>query len=295
MGNEIVYCARCQSRLLAADFEAHKAVWHSEKPYCTPCIMGLVSSLPPEEEQRILEQLAVKKSGDQQTTTPRKGTARRAKTSTARIPVIKDRRSLDSEGQGSTGGWIAVVVGGGGVLLGIIAAALPRAPGMPVPVPELPRREVPLVEIPRPGPAGVKAPPDRHEETAWKSLEKARAYGRTNAADLPGRIALLEEAAWECRGSSFAADARREHETLQKQRADQVGAELIRATERARAAAAASHYGEAIELLRKERSRLEGADWGSSVDQKILQIRQNAEHSFATLRDKALEARRRGA
>src|SRR5258707_4090907 len=138
MGNEIVYCARCQSRLLAADFEAHKAVWHSEKPYCTPCIMGLVSSLPPEEEQRILEQLAVKKSGDQQTTTPRKGTARRAKTSTARIPVIKDRRAVDSEaGLPETRLLISAPVVIRGVVLGIIPSTPSHSASAPNPHPGL--------------------------------------------------------------------------------------------------------------------------------------------------------------
>ena len=304
MGNEIVYCAGCQSRLLSADFDAHKAVWLSEKPYCTACVMGLVSSLPPEEEQRVLEQLAVKKSADPETTTPRKGTARRTKTSTARIPVIKDRRAVDPEsGPPATSLLIGVAVVIGVVILGVVASTLPSSPAVPVRTAEIPRRELPPVEIPRPESSAPRTTPEREaalsaarrDDAARKALEKARAYGRSNAADLPGRIALLEEAAWECRGTSLAADARREHETLQKQRADQVASELSPVSEQARAAAAASHYGEAIQLLQKERSRLIGADWMSAVDQRILQVRQSAEQVYATLRDRALQARRRGA
>src|SRR5262249_8618863 len=59
--------------------------------------------------------------------------------------------------------------------------------------------------------------------------------------------------------------------------------------------AAASRYAEAIALLHKERTRIAGADWSSAVDQKLLQIRQNADLAFAPLRQKALQARRNGA
>src|SRR5262245_59280002 len=99
MGNEIVYCTQCQTRLLSSDFDNGKAVWSSEKPYCTPCIMGLVATLGPEEEQRILEQLAQKRAAQSGAAeTPRRGTAR--KTSTSRIPVVKTERRSAPEGSG---------------------------------------------------------------------------------------------------------------------------------------------------------------------------------------------------
>jgi hypothetical protein len=267
--------------------------------------MGLISTLPPEEEQHVLEQLAVKKGGEPEPASPRKNTARKKKTSTARIPIVKDRKPADPEDGGPmTVVMIAVAVIVGVIFLGVVASTLPGAPPS-ARVPDPPRKEVPaIVEIPRREPAVTKAPAERDpagaegsrpEEAARKALEKARAYGRTNPTDLSGRISALEEAAWECRGSSLAAEARREHETLQKQRADQVATLLAPLAERARTTAAASRYGEALELLRKERSRLEGADWAAAVDQKMTQIRQHAEQAFAALRDKALQARRRGA
>ncbi len=38
MGNEIVYCGRCQSRLLAAEFEQGKAIRLSDGPVCVACL-----------------------------------------------------------------------------------------------------------------------------------------------------------------------------------------------------------------------------------------------------------------
>src|SRR3954464_11955997 len=101
MGNEIVYWGTCQSRLLAGDFEAGKAVWLTGKPHCAACVMGIVSTLPPEEEQRILEQLAHKRGGGPAPEEPPKRAPAR-KTSTARIPIVKtERRTVAAQDPGS--------------------------------------------------------------------------------------------------------------------------------------------------------------------------------------------------
>ncbi|MBV8879365.1 MAG: hypothetical protein JO332_05355, partial [Planctomycetaceae bacterium] len=300
MGNEIVYCSSCRTRLLAGDFDHSKAVWHADRPYCAACIMGLVSSLAPEEEQRILEKLAVKRSADPDPEAPRRAPVR--KTSTSRIPVVKTERRTAVPAPAVSGVLIALGVGVL-ILIAVAVAAVSERPAPTAKASEAPRPVPVPIDVPRPeAPVSRSAAEEsvnvglaRREEAARKSLEKARAYGKTNAADLPGRIALLEEAAWECRGTLLAAEARREHETLQRQRGDLVFGELLRAAEKPLAAAAAGRYGEAVALLRKEECRLDGADWKSAIDQKILQIRQSADRAYAALREEALQARRRGA
>jgi hypothetical protein len=301
MGNEIVYCGRCATRLLASDFEAGKAARYEDKPYCAPCLRDLAVTLPPEDAQRLLEQLAVKRTRDAAVPeTPRRGTR---KTSTSRIPVVKTERRTVSPDAARSSSLVPVAVGVALLLiLGALAAVLPGSGSRTHREPEPLRPVPPVVEIPRPDPRPVRPPADpppdlqplRREESARRSIEKARAYGRANAADLPGRIAAFEEAAWECRDTSFAAEARREHEALRKQRADQVAAELAPLAQNAGRAATDSKFAEAIGLLQRERSRLAGADWSSAIDQKILQIRQQADRAFADLKPKVLQCRRRG-
>lgn len=296
MGNEIVYCTAYQTRLLAADFDNAKAVWSTEKPYCTPCIMGLVSTLPAEEEQRVLEQLADKRAAASGATdTPRRGTSK--KTSTSRIPIVKsERRGADGGGGPSPVVWSIVGVA---IVLVIVLAALSGGGGRPA---EPARAAERTVELPRPVPVAPRPTTDpprdlgvaRREESARKALEKARRYGTSHPADFSGRIALLEEAAWECRETPLAAEARREHEQLQKERSGWIASEFGPARDKSQAAAAASRYGEAFEILAKERARHPGADWRSAVDQHELKIRQAVDQSFASWRDKALSARRRG-
>jgi hypothetical protein len=297
MGNEIVYCTRCQDRLLASDFEDAKAVWSAGKPYCSGCIMGVIATLPPEEEQRILEQLAHKRaaqSGAATSETPRRGTSR--KTSTSRIPVVKADPRAAGDGRSGAGPVLLVLAA-----LAIIVVAIAALSGGGDRPAESSRPRERTVELPRTDPVAPPPPADpardraaRREEAARKAIEKAREYGRTNPSDLPGRIALFEEAAWESRETSLASEARREHEQLQKQRADWIVSQFGPTRDKALAAAAASRYGEAMELLAKERGRHAGADWSSAIDQNLLKIRQTVDQSYASLHAKALTARRRG-
>lgn len=304
MGNEIVYCVRCQSRLLAAEFERGKAVRHADKPYCVGCLRAFALTLPPEEAQRLLEQLAQKRGGEAvPPETPRRGTSRR--TSTSRIPVVKTERRTVAPGADSHSSAVPILIAGAVILLlGAVAALIPgraepspRNPDPPkpaAPAVEMPRREAPPSKAEPPPELSADAHAARLEESARKALDKARAYGKANPSDLSGRIAQFEQAAWECRGTRFAAEARREHEVLQKQRGEQVAAELAPIAEKAGAAAAASRYAEALAIIQKERTRLPGDDWHSAVGQKILEIRQAADQAFLPLRQKALQSRRLG-
>src|SRR5579863_460346 len=125
MGNEIVYCVRCCSRLLAAEFDRGKAVRHADKPYCAGCLRELAYTLPPAEAQRLLEQLAQKRAGEAVAPeTPRRGTSR--KTSTSKIPVVKtERRTLAPGAKPQTPAVPILVAGAGVLLLGAMAALMP--------------------------------------------------------------------------------------------------------------------------------------------------------------------------
>lgn len=314
MGNEIVYCARCQDRLIAAEFESGKALWSGDKPYCDECLMGLLATLPPKEEKRILEQLAVKRAGREAPAPPPPGPPRNPpprKTSTARIPIVKktDRipivrktdilvktdRKLAAVPPAAGPKPAAFIVLGAVVVLVLAALASGGRTERPDRRADPPPAALDLV-VERPPPPPPPPPAvERHEVNARQALEKARDYGKSNPNDFPGRIARYEEAAWECRGTDLAAIARREHEALQQERGAYIAVQLAPAAAAAEAAAARNRYGDAIAALEKDRARLAGTDWTSAVDQKILQVRQRADQAFAACREKTLDARRRGA
>ncbi|HEV3028048.1 MAG TPA: hypothetical protein VG457_10780, partial [Planctomycetota bacterium] len=67
MGQEIVYCYRCQNRLLGSDFEKGQAFRVGAQVSCPDCVRGLFSSLPPAgidaEIARLKETQVAKKGG----------------------------------------------------------------------------------------------------------------------------------------------------------------------------------------------------------------------------------------
>src|ERR1041384_3856828 len=49
MGQEIVYCFKCATRLLGADFEHGRAIRAGNRAACKACAAELLASLPPED------------------------------------------------------------------------------------------------------------------------------------------------------------------------------------------------------------------------------------------------------
>ncbi len=63
MGQEIVYCFKCQNRLLGSDFEKGKAFRVGAQVACPDCVRSLLTHLPdPDAELERLKQQAVRKS-----------------------------------------------------------------------------------------------------------------------------------------------------------------------------------------------------------------------------------------
>ena len=52
MGQEIVYCFSCQTRLMAVDFERGKAVRFEDRVSCTSCARGYLATLPPDKRPK---------------------------------------------------------------------------------------------------------------------------------------------------------------------------------------------------------------------------------------------------
>jgi hypothetical protein len=284
MGQEIVYCSRCSGRLLSADFENGKAFWIDAKPSCLDCVMSRLSELSPDEEARVLQALEQKRGPTPTPRTPMPAAPKpgKRKTSTAHIPHVKTERRASAPGRLAP---VLAAVGAAGFIL-VLAAAFSVRPRL-APEPARAVREEPPPAPPAPAPP--REPEVHREEAARKILEKAL------TADGPERIARLEEAVWECRGTAAFADARREHAKAQKERADQLAAALAPLDVLASEAVARERYADGLAALKNARGRMSGSDWTAALDQRALRLRHGAELAFAGLQDGALAARRRGA
>jgi len=55
MGQEIVYCCRCQNRIVGADFDKGDAYRVGDKSACGKCAMLMLPTVPFAEQQQILD------------------------------------------------------------------------------------------------------------------------------------------------------------------------------------------------------------------------------------------------
>jgi hypothetical protein len=289
MGQEIVYCSRCRSRLLAGDFGAGKAVWVSGKPACAECVMALLGDLPPDAEEKVLRGLAERRASDSAPEPGKTAPSGRSPSTSRFLPP----RHLRRAGPGSSA-WIVAAVAAP-VVLGVLVAAAARRPTSDVhrPPAAVAAPAAPSAPV-LPAAPVVRPAEDPKEKAARAAYEKALAYAKEAPGDLPGRLERLEEAVWECRGTSFFGEAKREHDRLQKERAALVASEFGPILSKIDQALPALKFGEALDVLRAARERIPGRDWTSALDQQVLKVRDEAGRAFASVKAKSLEAARQG-
>jgi hypothetical protein len=290
MGQEIVYCSVCQTRLLEAEFEKRKALWIDHRACCKRCVPMMLEALPPEKKQLAAQELRLPPPSERKLLSPespKKGTERISKPPTAAFagpasvpPIV------------IVAGVAAVLVLGG-LILSMSSSAPERRSG-----PHAASRGERLPEPPvvRP-PSGEPPPVDprmREEKTAARSLKKARDFFKAEPGSIDESLALYEEAVWDARGTSLLEEAKRELETLQKKQSDLLHAELTPLVDEAGGARRREQFGPAIEVLEKALPRHPWRDWSASLRRQIREIRGEAERSYEAVKEKAADAKRRG-
>ncbi len=154
MGQEIVYCFKCQNRLLGSDFEHGKAFRVDGKAACLDCVRGLLAHLPdPNAELERLRRAQVPKAPGHSTSTRipaiRPDSTTRIPTQQIRVPPADPPTPPKSH-------LPLILAGIGGLLLVLILAVTMSSGGRkPVPPPE------PYVTVPGPRPPdpGPRPPP----------------------------------------------------------------------------------------------------------------------------------------
>jgi hypothetical protein len=138
MGQEILYCFKCQTRLLGSDFERGKAFRVDAQAACPQCVRDLLVHLPdPDAEIERLKRTAVPKPSGTPSSSVKLPTV-----STARIPAAPPRTADPSSPPSRMPLLIPAVVGG--LIVAVVAfmfsgskdnRPVSGAPSIPTPVP----------------------------------------------------------------------------------------------------------------------------------------------------------------
>jgi hypothetical protein len=263
MGQEIVYCSRCASRLMGSDFEKGKAFRLGDQSVCKDCALKLLETLPGSERELLAEKLE------------RAGTRKRSPHSSPALPAlpgptgvqgIPSRVTLEDSSRKmkaigmrpsppperrrtlSPGLLVAILVA---LVVGIIALASvlksgPSAPReAPQPIPDRfasPVPPSPPSPVPGPGPAPVTpraAPPP------------------------PAPAAPSTEA------------------------------ELDRIDKEVRTACEEENFRRALEVLEVAKKQLRAGGWYGKIQERIQDVYDHSRKVFEPLREAALAARKK--
>src|SRR5262245_25647999 len=155
MGQEILYCFKCQTRLLGSDFERGKAFRVDSQAACPDCVRELLAHLPnPDAELEKLKRAHVPKPPTAKSSSTKIPAVRMD--STARIP-LPPAPSAGSDPAGSPSRTPLIIAGvvGALVVVALLAVSLSRStePRPAHVVASEPRPDPPPRPVPQPNPA----------------------------------------------------------------------------------------------------------------------------------------------
>lgn len=300
MGQEILYCSKCQVQLRSADFEKERAYRLNGAVSCYKCARELIHSLPPQTIKQLIGEIASKEEES----------AERKKYSTSRILRVAEIKPVKSPGLravrdpsslGNSGGVITAAVVGLVALGGIgLWMGSGSGPARPIAQPSAPPvgRELPkeaTIAPPEPTPPQKPDAGGTFEADARESLLRARTFATSHPEDAPGQVRLYETAVWVAAGTSLLDTARRELDEAKRKDRDLALREIQGLLEEARAAGAREEFGIAMTLLKRDREKHLSNEWTGPIDQMIQDLRNQAVGLFGTLKGSAKVAAEKNA
>jgi hypothetical protein len=294
MGQAILYCCRCQTQLRSQDFEKGKAFRLDDKVCCLNCTPEVMKSLPKAAAKGVPQ--PVPPPGP----VPAKASDSRRIALPTSTPPQLSRAYVREPQSRPLALYAALGVGGTALLVGMlwllggnrtVRNEPMRADPPPTPFAGRPPDSPPPPHRTPPGPDSPPKPASSENAT----LTKARSYARANPGDLPGQLELYEQAERELRGTAGFEEAGRELESLRRAVRGRTTAELAPIDERTRDLVKKEEFGRALGILEESRARLPDSEWAKAIDQRGEDIRRQAAALYPSMKERAVDARRRGA
>jgi len=263
MGQAILYCTTCSTQLRDRDFEKGAAFRSQGFVYCQTCAPAEVraqSHSPTRAPERMGE-----------------GTNRVPKATPPPASGGLPKPALIA------GGVVVLIV------VGILAALMSSSPP--------PRHDsTPPVaaETPPTTPAPVHATPTAQDRAAEEALRKARDYARVNPEDLPGQLSLFDAAVRASADTGYAVTATRERDAVQERQQAQLKSRLEQLDAAVRAACEREEFGAALKLIDNAQPRTPAPELTAELQKRIGATSEKVATLFGSLRQQAVDARKRG-
>ena len=265
MGQEILYCFKCQERVTSADLDASNALRFGNRTACRKCVPDLLASLSPQERKDLVSRVQGPK---------------KAATARFTVPATPRPKAIALPGDGGSNQVMAWSIGGVaaalvvGIVLLVTGSGSSPAPRDPAPAP-----------ISR-GPE--ESPRDR---AAREAIARARSLP---SSDVDAQLAAFEQAARTAEGTSREREARDLRDEFIAIRRKGYAKELASVEERARGVLQKEEFGAALAIFEAVRALHAGPEWNGLVDAKLQDVRKAVDALYAPLKDQAATARGKG-
>jgi len=296
VGTEITYCFKCRRRIIGTEFTKGEAYQVGDNVTCAACAADLLGTLQGKERQQLLSLMFKRTNERKESAVGKSSSSVPLSPSSTRIPGPAPRtRSGSTSKQNPLLPWLAAGVGGVLVLIGVVIFGGDRPSPAPVSSPP------PVVHRPPPPPPPSSATPlsspeqDPKSQQVREAVRKAQDYAVQHPEDFSGQNGHWEKAVRLAEGTPFLSDVKFELERLKARRAQAIAKRLESLDLEITPLLSHDSFKQVIDLLNAARPRDDSADWTQAIDSRIEQARASASARFATLRDAAVDAKRRNA
>lgn len=284
MGQEIVYCFKCQQRIVSSDYAKGLAYQIENHSCCSACAVGVLDTLTPKQKELLLAKM-FKATKGKQPDAPEPVASAYPSAGTRKIPVIAAPKPAGFP-QPVLWGGIAVAV----VLVGFLA--LPdRTP------PPTPPQSMAPVPQPRPAVAdpGPSAEERRKTERAKEAVRKAKEFEIAHPANVEEQVVRWRAARLEALQTGYEAEAERETKKAEARAVEAQAREVADLERRVREEASRKDFKAALARVAVERPRRNTPDGSALLDRLEREVRDSAASALKEIQTKATAARDRGA
>jgi hypothetical protein len=296
MGQEIVYCFKCQKRILGSDYAKGQAFDLENNSCCSACAVQVLDTLPPKAKEQLLARMFKATQSHQPPPAPSKGGGGGPRASTGRIPIVAGPsvppRSPASEPSRSAA--LAVV---GAVAVVLVVGLFIMFASTPSPS-EAPKRSEATKPAPLPRPAPEPGPSleeKRRDDSAKEAMRKARAFAAAHPLDADGQAREWKEALHQAEGTGYEVDLRREVAKSEARAQEDCAQAIEDLGRRIKGLKDRKQFKAAQDQLARDQSLRPSPEWGSAVDRLRGDIRASAAAAFEEEKTKAVRAKARGA
>lgn len=285
MGQEIVYCFKCQKRIVGADYAKGLAYQLENNSCCASCAVVVLDTLTPKEKEQLLAKMFKATKGKQPAapepviapSTPGAGTRR--------IPVLPTPERSDFPQAAVWGGiGVAAVV----VLFISFSDRTPPPAAPPAPAPAAAPRPVAADPVP-------SAEERRKADRAKEAVRKAKEFEINNPKSFDEQVVHWRAARLETLQTGYEAEAERETKKAEARAAEARAREISDLERKVRDEASRKEFQAALGRVAAERPRRTASEWPVLLDRLEREVREQAASALTDAKARAMAARDRGA